>query len=105
VNITGHVSLVVGRGSQIGSAESESIIVTAADVAVAIPSVSRELLEVGIQFFFVLALADLLDQEEGGTNDDGNANYADNGEGGTHGRLVLQETESEVSIAIIFEGE
>jgi len=62
------------RRSQIGSAGFGSIIVTT-QVPVAITiAVVRELLEIGIQFVLVSALASLLDQEEGNTNDDGNTN-------------------------------
>jgi len=50
VNVARHVSLIVRRGSQIGSAGSESEVVTAADVRVVgvAPVVNRGLLEVGI---------------------------------------------------------
>jgi len=91
MDVTRHVSLVIRRGSQIGSAGSESVIVTAGVLIASVVIVSGELLEVGVQFLFVPPLPSLLDQEKDGTDDDGNTDQADNGEGGPHGRLVLQE--------------
>jgi len=93
VNITGHVSLVGRWCGQIGSAGSESIIVTAADVPVirVVAMVCRGFFEVGLKIFFGLSLANLLNQEEDGAGNDCGTDQADNSEGGAHGRLVLQE--------------
>lgn len=90
VNVTGHVILVVCRCGQIGSAGSESVIVTAANVPVArvVATAGREFLE-GVEIFFVLPLANFLDQEEDGAYNDGGTDQADNGKGRTHSRLVL----------------
>lgn len=72
VNVTRHESLAVCRHSQIGSARSKPKIVAATNVSVArlVAMVSRELLEVGIEFFFLLSLTELLDQEEDGASED-----------------------------------
>jgi len=96
MDVTRHIGLVIRRGSQIGSAGSESVIVTAGVLIASVVIVSGELLEVGVQFLFVSPLAGLLDQEEGGTDNDGNTDQADDGEGGAHGRLVLQESGNEI---------
>lgn len=72
VNITRHESLAIRRHSQIGSARSKPKIVTTTNVPVArvVAMVSRELLEVGIEFFFLLPLTKLLDQKEYGASED-----------------------------------
>jgi hypothetical protein len=70
VNVTRHVGLVMRRRS--GGA-AESVIVTAHVPVATTVAVTGELLEVGIQFVLVSALASLLDQEEDDTNDDGNS--------------------------------
>ena len=104
MNVTRHVSLVIRWCGQIGSAGSESIIVTAANVPIARVVVAAAgrgwLLEIGIEFFFVLPLANFLDDEEDGAYDDGGTDQADDGEGRAHSRLVLQKAGNEVSITI-----
>ena len=59
--------------SQIGSAGSESIIVTATNVPTAriVAMDNGGFLEIGVEIFFVLSLANFLDQEEDGASDDG----------------------------------
>lgn len=76
MDVTRHVKLIIRRGSQFGNAGSESVIVTATDVSGVrvVAAVDGGLLEVGIKFVFVLAFANLLDQEEDGTSNDGDAN-------------------------------
>ena len=103
MDVTRHVGLVIRRGSQIGSAGSESVIVTAGVLIASVVIVSGELLEVGVQFLFVPPLASLLDQEECDANNDGNTDQAHDGEGGAHGRLVLQESGNEISASIEIE--
>jgi len=74
VNITGHVGLAVRCSwcRQIGSARSESKIVTAVDVSVIrVAAVfSGELLEIGVKVFLIFLLANLLRHEESGADND-----------------------------------
>ena len=101
VNVTRQVSLIVRREGQIGSAGSESELVTTARVLVAsvvVVVVSRELLEVGVQLVFVPTPASLLDHEEDRADNDTNADQANDGKSSTHGPLILQEAMGEVSV-------
>lgn len=70
MNVARHESLAVRRHSQIGSARSKPKIVTDVSAARVVAMVSGELLEVGIEFFFLLSLTKLLDQEEDGASED-----------------------------------
>lgn len=72
VDITGHISLAVHWCCQIGSAGPESEIVAAnIPVTRVVAIISRELLEVGVEFLFILPLANPLDHEEYCANNDG----------------------------------
>lgn len=83
MDITGHISLVVRWRCQIGSTGSESEIVATTNISATrvVAIISGELLEVCVEFLFVLPLSNLLDHEEDYANNDGGTDQADNCKG------------------------